>query len=135
MKNTKTRQRVKDILLSTKSPLTPAEIFSQLKAEGITLSSIYRTLDTFTKEGIVIKANDQKGTAIYTINTDDHCHYLECKNCHEKIKLDYCPYHNVNSKISKQYNFELEESNVVLYGLCNHCSSCKSKQEAKQKTH
>ena len=123
LKNTKTRLKVKEILAQSNSPLTPSEIFEKLKTEGITLSSIYRTLEAFSKENIVIKDNDQKGTALYTLNNDDHCHYLECKNCHNKIKLDYCPYHKINSQIAKKYNFEVDEYNVVLYGLCEDCKS------------
>ena len=123
LKNTKTRLKVKEILAQSNSPLTPSEIFEKLKTEGITLSSIYRTLEAFSKENIVIKDNDQKGTALYTLNNDDHCHYLECKNCHNKIKLDYCPYHKINSQIAKKYNFSLDEYNVVIYGLCDTCKS------------
>lgn len=121
LKNTKTRKRVKEILDTSKTPLTPAQIFEKLQDEGITLSSIYRTLETFSQEHIVIKANDQKGTALYTLSKDDHCHYLECKKCHKKIKLDYCPYHNINNKISKDYGFDVDENNVVMYGLCQNC--------------
>ena len=70
LKNTKTRTLVREVLDKSNSPLTPAEIFEKLKTLDVTLSSIYRTLDAFTKEDIVIKANDQKGTALYTLNKD-----------------------------------------------------------------
>lgn len=121
LKNTKTRIGVKKVLTEYNTPLTPNEIFEKLKDEGITLSSIYRTLEAFTNENIVIKASDQKGTAIYTLNREDHCHYLECKNCHSKIKLDYCPYHLINHQLSKKFDFDIDENNVVIYGLCKNC--------------
>lgn len=121
LKNTKTRQMIKEVLSSSKTPLTPAQIFDILKSKNITLSSIYRSLEAFTKENIVIKASNQKGTALYALNQDDHHHYLECKKCHHKIQLDFCPYHSINHKIFKQYNFEVDENNVVLYGLCKNC--------------
>ena len=123
LKNTKTRTLVKEILQSTTVPLTPAEIYSKLQSQGVTLSSVYRTLEAFTKEDIVIKANDQKGTALYTLNKDDHCHYLECKNCHKKIKLDYCPYHKINHQLSHKFGFEVDETNVVIYGVCSNCKT------------
>ena len=53
LKNTKTRTLVREILDKSNSPLTPAEIFEKLKTLDVTLSSIYRTLDAFTKEDIV----------------------------------------------------------------------------------
>lgn len=125
LKNTRTRQRVKETLGHSNTPLTPAEIYNQLKEEDITLSSIYRTLEAFTRENIVIKASDQKGTALYTLNKDDHCHYLECKSCHSEIKLDYCPYHKINHQLSNKYNFDIDENNVVIYGLCENCKNNK----------
>lgn len=126
LKNTKTRKCVLQLLDKFQTPMSANDIFNSLEAEGITLSSIYRTLEAFTKENIVIKDTDTKGTAIYTIQKDDHCHYLECKNCHKKIKLDYCPYHKANDKISKAYNFEADENNIIIYGTCKDCKHKKS---------
>jgi len=120
LKKTKTRKRVEEILLSADTPLTANDIYTILHQEQITLSSIYRTLDTYTKEGIIAKENNIDGIAIYTLKQDDHHHFLECKNCHKKIKLDYCPYHQANSKIKKNNAFEVDETNVV-YGTCKDC--------------
>ena len=58
LKNTKTRTLVREILDKSNSPLTPAEIFEKLKTLDVTLSSIYRTLEAFTK------AADGKATKI-----------------------------------------------------------------------
>lgn len=121
LKKTKTRDFVKNILESTTTPLTANEIYGLLKNDNITLSSIYRTLDAFTKESIIVKDTNNVGTAIYTLAKDEHCHYLECKECHKKIKLDYCPYHKINYQIHKKTNFTVDEQNVVLYGTCKDC--------------
>ena len=124
LKNTKTRSNVLNILQHAKEPLSPSAIFEQLKDKKITLSSIYRTLETFTKEGLIIKDMDQKGTAMYAIFKENHCHYLECKKCHQKIELQFCPYHKINSQINKKYNFQVDEHNMVIYGICEKCKKC-----------
>lgn len=121
LKKTKTRDKVREILKTANTPLTANDIYEYLKDENITLSSIYRTLDTFTKEKIIIKDTNNQATAIYTIANDTHSHFLECKHCHEKIKLDYCPYHKVNKQIQKNTEFTVDEHNVVLYGICKNC--------------
>jgi len=120
LKNTKTRKYVMEALTNSSSPMTANALFEKLKDKNITLSSIYRTLDTFCKEKIIIKDTDNKGVSIYTIQ-EEHCHYLECNECHRKIKITFCPYHKVNNKINKEYDFIVDEHNVVIYGTCKDC--------------
>ena len=125
LKKTKTRENVIHLLENSPTPLTANEIFDKLKDKDITLSSIYRTLDTFTREKLIIKNTNDLGIATYTIQKDEHCHYLECKNCHDKIKLDYCPYDKANAQIKKNSQFEVDEHNVVIYGTCKDCQKTK----------
>jgi len=120
LKKTRTRERVENILEHADIPLSASDIFENLKAEHITLSSIYRTLDTYTKEGLISKETNTEGTALYTLKKDEHSHFLECKSCHKKIKLSYCPYHKINHQIKKENNFFVDETNVV-YGTCKDC--------------
>jgi len=122
MKNTKTRNKVMEVLSTSNSPLTAGDIFDVLDKDNITLSSIYRTLDKFTEEKIVIKDSNSSGTAIYTLHKDEHNHFLECKKCHKQIILDYCPYHKANEKIKKTSNFTVDEHGVVIYGTCKDCN-------------
>lgn len=128
LKNTKSRNIILELLKNTHTPLTANEIFEKLLSKKITLSTIYRTLETFTKTGVVKKEISQSKTAVYFLAPQEHCHILECKNCHNTIKLAYCPYDKVNSKIKKETNFEVDEENVVIYGLCKNCNHEK-KQE------
>lgn len=120
LKKTKTRECVLKILENASSPISANDIYITLKNDNITLSSIYRTLNTFYKEKMVIRDNID-GVALYTLLLDEHFHYLECKMCHKKIKLDYCPYHKANNQIKKQLNFVVDEHNVVLLGTCSDC--------------
>lgn len=120
LKKTKTREYVLKVLEDATSPISANDIYLKLHKYSITLSSIYRTLNTFYNEKMVIKDNID-GLALYTLLKDQHFHYLECKVCHNKIKLDYCPYHKANNQIKKQLNFVVDEHNVVLLGTCSDC--------------
>jgi len=122
LRKTKTREEILLLFESINTPLTANKIYSYLKCKNITLSSIYRTLDTFTINNILIKNTDSNGVAIYTLKQEKHSHYLECKNCHTKVELGYCPYHNINDKINDEFNFQVDEHNVVIYGTCKDCS-------------
>lgn len=123
LKNTKTRELIKELLNSSHSPLNASEIFDKLKDQGITLSSIYRTLDTFYKNNIISKEITTDGVSLYSILKEEHSHFLECKNCHSVIELNYCPYHKVNAQIKAKHHFLVDEHNVVIYGLCPKCST------------
>ena len=122
MKKTKTREEILSLFSIATEPLTAGEIYSELKDKDITLSTIYRSLETFTSTGILIKGTDANGVSIYTLKKEKHAHYLECKNCHTKVELEYCPYHKVNDKISKDFDFKVDEQNVVIYGTCKDCN-------------
>ena len=122
LKNTKSRSEILGLLKKENTPLTANEIFEKLMIKKITLSTIYRTLETFTQKGIIKKEIQQSGTAVYFLLPQEHCHILECKKCHNTIKLKYCPYDRVNNKIKKETDFQVDEDNVVIYGLCKDCN-------------
>ncbi len=121
LKKTRTREEVLSLLKSTTSPLSANEIFEALGQKGITLSSIYRTLDTFTKNDIAQKETNPQGVAMYTLKKDKHTHILECKACHKKMELDYCPYHKANESIRSKHDFVADEENIIIYGTCKEC--------------
>ena len=122
LKSTKSRNEILSFLQKQNSPVTANLIFEKLMNKKITLSTIYRTLETFSKNGIVKKEIMQNGTAVYFLVPQEHLHILECKKCHNTIKLKYCPYDTANSKIKKETNFQVDEENVVIYGLCQNCN-------------
>lgn len=121
MKKTKTRESVLNLLKDAVMPISANDIFEQLKNDGITLSSIYRTLDCFVKNDITLKESNQQGVALYTLKKDEHSHILECKECHTQTKLDYCPYHKANESIKNKHQFFADEENIVIYGTCKNC--------------
>ena len=121
LKKTKTRGLVKELLLKTRTPISASEIYEGLKDKNITLSSIYRTLDTFYENDIVAKEISNDGINKYSLKNNEHQHFLECKKCHKTTQLDYCPYHNANKKIKQSSDFVVDEHNLIIYGTCKDC--------------
>lgn len=121
LKKTKTRELVTKELERSHLPLSAAQLFAKLKKEGVTLSSIYRTLNAFLKCNLIKKETDASAVAYYSLIKEEHMHFLICKNCEQKVALNYCPYHEVNLQIKTKYNFEIDEHNVILYGTCEKC--------------
>ena len=125
LKKTKTRELVKTLLTNSPIPLSASEIYENLKEENITLSSIYRTLDTFYSNNLISKELSSDGVNKYAIKKNIHSHLLECKTCHKTTPLDYCPYHTANKKIKNLKNFVVDEHNLIIYGTCKDCNNKK----------
>lgn len=123
MKNTKSRKAILELLQKCPAPLSADSIFAALKDQGITLSTVYRSLQTFEAEGLVKKElSPHSKEALYSVKEEEHGHTLECVRCHKKIPLDYCPFEEVNEEIKKKTGFTLEEENSILYGVCAECA-------------
>lgn len=123
LKKTRTRELVRDLLESSHEPLSANEIFNSLRDNNITLSSIYRTLDTFYNNNIVTRNQSSDRINKYAILTDKHQHFLECKKCHKSTSID-CPYDKVNAKIKSTKDFVVDE-NPIIYGICKDCNNSK----------
>lgn len=124
MKKTKTREAIKKLFVEKNSPLTANDIYKELKDQNITLSTIYRTLDTFEESGLIKRdVSLHKKEAIFTLKELEHGHILECIKCHKRIYLDYCPFHEVNEEIQEKTGFALEDENHILYGICKSCNN------------
>lgn len=122
MKQTKARTKVLEIFHQNPDRYFSAqEIYKLLIEENINLSTIYRTLTAFEKENLLLKQISPNKEAIYTLSGEEHGHVLECVKCHKKIRLNYCPFEEVNSEIYEKTGFSIEDENHVLYGTCNDC--------------
>ncbi len=99
------------------------EIYEQISSidNKINLSTVYRTLESFYKVGVLHKKTTD-GKAFYKLMClDHHHHHLICKICKKPIPFDYCPIDEL-SKIAKQYNFTIENHQIEIYGICSECA-------------
>ncbi|MCJ7756731.1 MAG: transcriptional repressor [Gillisia sp.] len=93
------------------------------KAERTT---IYRTLKTFEKNGLVHKIDDGSGIAKFALcedqcncdlETDLHLHF-HCTNCSETI----CLTEQKIPQINLPPGFKAIDANLVVKGICNKCN-------------
>lgn len=87
--------------------------------------TLYRTLRTFEQKGIIHQAVDGSGKTKYAIcidNCDEHQHHdhhahFHCKACDKTICLEEVQV----PKIKTPANYQIEQSHLVLTGLCENC--------------
>ncbi len=121
LKSTKSREKILRIIESSDEPLTAEQIYKLLNDNDINLSTVYRTLTSFSEESIIHKEIDNNGIALYMIIKQEHRHVLVCIKCGKHIYLKNCPYELANQKILEENNFLVENHNIEIYGLCENC--------------
>ena len=121
LKNTKPRRLILNILSKSSLPLTAEDIYFSLKKEGVNLSTVYRTLNSFEKAHIVKKEiNQNKENSFILLEHDDH-HVLVCLKCHKVVPLEGCPYHEANEELENKTGFAIQDHNIEIYGVCPNC--------------
>ena len=123
LKKTPGRLAIFQILQQAQHPLTKQEIRSFLSGVKLDDTSIYRTLATFVKAGIVhrVDTGDRNWRFALSSNRDKGCchpHFI-CKSCGlveclQEIELPPCT--------TSKPGYQIEEQELYLKGLCYKCS-------------
>ncbi|MBC2721964.1 Fur family transcriptional regulator [Desulfosporosinus sp.] len=128
IKNTKHRTAILEILEESDSPKTAEQLFISLKDKtaSIDMSTVYRTLDTFTSKNLVIKSNRvDDGKALYELNHHEHKHHLLCVGCHKLISIEDCPIGELQQMLKRKIDFDITGHKLEIYGYCHDCKNFK----------
>ena len=97
-------------------------IYSRLKKRLPTLSvdTVYRTLNTLEKQGLISKVQTVESQARYEINNDHH-HHLICDNCHQIIDFVWRGFDDYPLPDEISDWGRIKHKKIILHGLCNKC--------------
>jgi Fur family transcriptional regulator, stress-responsive regulator len=88
---------------------------------GISLPTVYSTLELFEDLGIVRRVKDGGGRLLWDTRGDDH-HHLVCRRCGRVEDID-TPLHLEGARRSaKRMGFAPDHAEVVVSGLCAACA-------------
>jgi Fur family transcriptional regulator, stress-responsive regulator len=88
---------------------------------GVSLPTVYATLELFEELGVVRRVNDGGGTLLWDTRTDDH-HHIVCRRCgrvediEARLDLDRA------RTSARKAGFEPDRAEVVVSGLCASCA-------------
>ena len=117
LKCTTQRIEVMEILSRADMPMTAENIFE--RAEGISLSTVYRIAEKLAQKGIVTKNTIRDSDKYYYELADNkHRHYAICLGCGDMKYVDLCPVHDL-----KIDNFTVTGHKLEIYGYCNKCKA------------
>ena len=97
------------------------ELFVQIKKQfsSISLATLYKNVNAMLEKHLITEIKVPNFKAKYEIVKEPHIHLL-CKKCNEFMDLDV-DLGSVVNEASKKSNYQLQESCVVLSGLCKKC--------------
>jgi Fe2+ or Zn2+ uptake regulation protein len=118
-----TTQRLAIIeVLVDKTPLHPSAdlIYREARKKvKMSLSTVYATLNEFSKHGIIKMLEFDRIENRYEVNTTEHINLI-CKGC-KKI-IDYKPPFTIDTdEIAKRFSFQVTDSRFEYYGYCQEC--------------
>ncbi|MEM8523149.1 MAG: transcriptional repressor [Bacteroidota bacterium] len=121
----KTEVRIKVLNAFLESDQAYGQGALEAQFENLDRITLYRTLRTFEQKGIIHQAIDGSGKTKYAICTDsctEHQHYdhhahFHCKACDKTICLEEIEV----PKIETPSKYKVEQSHLVLRGLCEDC--------------
>ena len=123
LKNTTPRLVVLKMLSEIKHPATVEDLYKRLGKNKVNLVTLYRTLASFEKKGILRKVDLRKDAVYYELNTDHH-HHIVCTNCDKIEDFENLEIEKVLEKIAKKSAkfADIKNHSLELFGFCKNCA-------------
>lgn len=121
-KCTPTRLSIIEIFFKNSKPISADFIFNKLK-KRIDEATVYRSLSSFEKSGILRRVDLRKEAIHFELN-DNHHHHMICINCGEveDFKENNEIERILGRIVEKSSKFKIiKEHSLELFGVCKTC--------------
>jgi Fur family peroxide stress response transcriptional regulator len=102
---------------------SPEEVYEKVRKviPSISQATVYKTLHTFVKHGILRELSPHHGTLRVDLNTHAH-HHLICTRCKSVMDIEDADLEPVKLRRRLPRGFQVERVAVEIQGLCDECS-------------
>ena len=90
------------------------------KIPTISLDTVYRTLATFARHGLINKIETVESQARFEVKITRH-HHLICRKCNKITDFQWQSLDDVKLPVEISRWGRVENRNVIVYGICNEC--------------
>lgn len=113
-----------DVLSSTDGHLNAYEIADRVRLvdPGINLSSVYRTLATFSELDLVRESHLDHDSSTWEIAHEDQVIHLRCQTCGNVRHYDAAVIETLRKQLSTRAGFDALNIDVRVEGTCDTCS-------------
>jgi Fur family ferric uptake transcriptional regulator len=102
--------------------LSPGQIYERIRANGMTETTVYRTLDFLVRNGIVHSTQIGGGHLTYELAGHDH-HHLVCRDCGAQVNLEPDAFNAAITQIEHQTGYQIDAGHLTFFGLCPQCNN------------
>ena len=122
-RRTRSQDRILTKLKTLKHSVSAQELYLELRKsnQAMGLATVYRSLDTLKREGLVHVRTLTTGEAVYSCVQQDE-HHLTCIECGRSIPLDDCPVHHLEHQLQQSHKFKIYYHTLEFFGLCARCA-------------
>jgi len=123
LRATNQRALILDIIRKGKGHLDADEIYRRAreKEPRLSLSTVYRNLQTLKKMGLVEEVHFDEEHHHYEVKPSTEHHHLVCLGCGRVIEFEYPLSRLVKRNVTEAKNFDITGSEVRMTGYCNRC--------------
>jgi Fe2+ or Zn2+ uptake regulation protein len=118
LKKTLSRDYVFNVFLKYKVPLTAEMIAQRLIHKDFSLATIYRTLDSFERVGLINRVDLRANSIFYELGGHHH-HHIICNSCGTIEELETCLFKTLPP--SKKFA-QINEHSLEFFGICKKCA-------------
>jgi Fur family ferric uptake transcriptional regulator len=103
---------------------TPEELFAaaEPRLPGLSLSTVYRTLDSLVDGGLVRHAHFHGASRSYFLAEHAGHAHLVCERCERVVSLEGDALETFLAAVRGQHGFTVETDHVALAGICADCA-------------
>ena len=121
---TRPREAIATVLRREPRFLSAAQIYARLKRSGagVSLSTVYRTLDRLRAKGEVTERADADGEATFMLcEPAHHHHHAICGECGRVEDVDCTAVEQFAESLRAAHGFELDGHALEFFGRCGAC--------------
>ncbi|MDM0024551.1 Fur family transcriptional regulator [Variovorax saccharolyticus] len=122
--------RALEVVAAAAGPLTAAEVFERLYAEGVsaTPTTVYRALHAMEAHGILRReflTDDRRAVAAYRLLDPAEAagHVLVCPNCHRSVRLPADVLQSPLKEAARLAGMAISDRRITVEVICDDCAS------------
>ncbi len=122
-KATSQRVAVLQAIAGSDEHLTPAALYHKvrLKHPRIGLVTIYRTLNTLARLGLICRVPTSQNEWGYVRSSPQHHDHVICSGCGKVVDFTGCNLGALGHRLSRETGFTIEDHHLEFYGKCHEC--------------
>ena len=117
------RMMVVEAIEGSEDHISAEEIGARARAKYpyINMSTVYRTLELLTEQGLVIETDLGGGRLVYHPTGKAQHHHLVCRKCGKVTDIDASVFQQMKEQLRARYGFEAELEHLGVFGVCRSC--------------